>query len=325
VAITDNRSVATARGALPLSELGHTLTHEHLFVVDAEHVENYLDEAAVEAIIAAAAERLNEASAAGVGSVLDLTVHGVGRMIGWIERLSALTEVNLLVSTGVFVTAELPRIYSLRGPGTLMGGLDPMIEVFVRDIEVGIGSTGIRAAALKCVTDRPGITPAVERCMRAVAAAHRQTGVPIFTHTDAPTRRGLDQQRLLREEGVDLSRVVVGHSGDSDDLGYLETLLHAGSFVGLDRFGYAGPLSLGQRCDVVVELVRRGWRDRILLSHDAALHHAWMDPEVVGQLAPGSSFTYLFEVVFPELRDRGLTDEDLDAMMRENPQAVWAG
>src|SRR5437773_5391757 len=100
-----------------------------------------------------------------------------------------------------------------------------MTDMFVRDIEHGIADTGVKAAILKCATDEPGVTPGVERVLRAVAQAHRATGVPISTHTHALTRVGLEQQRIFREEGVDLTRVVIGHSGDTSDVGYLEELI----------------------------------------------------------------------------------------------------
>src|SRR5205807_2920715 len=131
-------------------------------------------------------------------------------------------------------------------------------EMFVRDIEQGIADTGVKAGILKCATDEDGLTPGVERILRAVAQAHRRTGVPISTHTHVATRRGLDQQRIFREEGVDLSRVIIGHSGDSTDLEYLEELLAAGSYLGLDRFGIDTITPFEQRIDTVVRLCERG-------------------------------------------------------------------
>src|SRR5205085_5015482 len=118
-----------------------------------------------------------------------------------------------------------PFYFHFQGPGTELGGPEIMAEMFVRDITEGIANTGVKAAILKCATDRPGVTPGVERVLRAVAQAHRRTGVPISTHTDARTRRGLEQQRIFAEEGVDLSRVIIGHSGDTTDLDYLQELI----------------------------------------------------------------------------------------------------
>ena len=97
----------------------------------------------------------------------------------------------------------------------MLDGPELMTEMFVRDIREGIAGTGVKAGILKCATDKPGMTPGVERILRAVAQAHKQTGVPISTHTHARTRRRLEQQEIFRQEGVDLNRVVIGHSGDN--------------------------------------------------------------------------------------------------------------
>ncbi len=96
--------------------------------------------------------------------------------------------------------------------------------------------------------------------LRAVAQAHRQTGVPISTHTHARSRRGLEQQRIFREEGVDLSRVVIGHSGDTTEIDYLEELIANGSYLGMDRFGIDTILSFEDRVDTVARLCERGPR-----------------------------------------------------------------
>ena len=106
----------------------------------------------------------------------------------------------------------------------------------------------MRAGILKVATDEQGVTADVEATLRGVARAHLQTGVPISTHTHAATRRGLEQQDVFEQEGVDLTRVVIGHSGDSDDLDYLEALMARGSYLGMDRFGlYGYPVEGGAR------------------------------------------------------------------------------
>ena len=105
---------------------------------------------------------------------------------------------------------------------------------------------------------------------------HRATGVPISTHTEPATRRGLEQQKVFESEGVDLSRVVIGHSGDTADLEYLEELLARGSYLGMDRFGLYGILSFEERVRTVVELCERGYVDKLVLSHDAACYNDWL-------------------------------------------------
>ena len=189
--------VNTARGPIDPSGLGVTLMHEHVFIMTTEVMQNYPeqwgDEAAREAD---AVERLNKLKVTGVDTIVDLTVIGLGRYIPRIARVAAATELNIVVATGVYTFNDVPFCFHYLGPGAPLGGPEIMTEMFVRDIEHGIADTGVRAAILKCATDKPGVTAGVERVLRAVAQAHRQTGVPISTHTHAETRRGLEQQRI---------------------------------------------------------------------------------------------------------------------------------
>ena len=269
----DTVTLNTARGAIDAAELGVTLMHEHVFIMTTEIIENYPEgwgdgaKREADAIV-----RLNELKSRGVDTIVDLTVIGLGRYIPRIARIAAATELNIVVATGLYTYNDVPMHFHYLGPGAPLGGPEIMTEMFVRDIEHGIADTGVKAAILKCATDEPGVTPGVERVLRAVAAAHRQTGVPISTHTHAASRRGLEQQRIFAEEGVDLSRVVIGHSGDTTDIAYLEELIAAGSYIGMDRFGVDVYLSTEERVKTVATMCERGHADRMVLSHDASCY-----------------------------------------------------
>ncbi len=266
----------TARGAIDTTDLGVTLMHEHVFILSPDITANYPevwgDEAKREDD---AIKRLNELKSRGVDSIVDLTVIGMGRYIPRIARVAAATDINIVVATGVYTYNDVPMYFHFTGPGSPLDGDEPMVEMFVRDIEHGIADTGIKAAILKCATDEPGVTPGVERVLRAVAKAHRLTGVPISTHTHAATRRGLEQQRIFAEEGVDLARVVIGHSGDTTDLDYLEELVGNGSYIGMDRFGVDVYLPFEDRVNTVARMCERGHADKMVLSHDAACFMDW--------------------------------------------------
>lgn len=316
-------NVETARGPISVDDLGRTLMHEHLFVLSAEHLMNYPDQLVEEEVIDRAVADLDELTAVGIDTIVDLTVLGLGRMVPWVQRVAERTKVNIVVATGVYIFQELPMLFGFRGPGTVLGGDDPMIDMFVSDIRAGIDGTGVRAAILKCATDEPGVTPAVERVLRAVAAAHLETGVPISTHTHAPSRRGLDQQRVFAGAGVDLSHVVIGHSGDTTDIAYLEELIANGSFLGMDRFGFDSIVSFDDRIDTVAKLCERGHAGRIVLSHDASSHNAWLDADVKRVLAPQLRFTHISNDVLPALRKRGVTEEQIGAMLVGNPRAIF--
>src|SRR5262249_61343346 len=125
--------------------------------------------------------------------------------------------------------------------------IDHVAELFIRDIPQGIGERGVKAAMSKCATDPAGVTPVIEGILRASARAQKATGVPISTHTWAAGRVGETQQASFAQEGVDLSRVIIGHSGDSEDLKYLRGLMERGSTIGMDRFGLESFLPTAKR------------------------------------------------------------------------------
>jgi len=315
----------TARGAVDVSELGVTLMHEHVFIMTTEIMENYPEswgdgaKREADAIV-----RLNELKSRGVDTIVDLTVVGLGRYIPRIARIAAATELNIVVATGLYTYNDVPMYFHYLGPGAVLGGPEPMVDMFVRDIEHGIADTGIKAAILKCATDEPGVTPGVERVLRAVAQAHRQTGVPISTHTHAASRRGLDQQRIFAEEGVDLSRVVIGHSGDTTDIGYLEELIAQGSYIGMDRFGVDAFLGFEDRVNTVATMCERGHADRMVLSHDASCYFDALPEETLPVALPNWHYLHIHDDVLPALRQRGVTEEQLTTMLVDNPRAIFS-
>jgi phosphotriesterase-related protein len=317
--------VQTVRG--PVADPGATLMHEHIFGLSPEILWNWpdipegwdLEERAREA-----AAKLNELKAAGVDTIVDLTVIGLGRYVPPVQRVAEQTEVNIVVATGLYTYDALPPYFGNRGPGTLFGGPDRLAEFFIRDITDGIGRTDVRAGMLKCATGRQGITPGVERVMRAVAEAHRATGVPITTHSESATRNGLDQQKLLAAEGVNLDRVVIGHAGDSTDLAYLEELLANGSYLGMDRFGIEFT-SFEDRVATVAALCERGHADRMVLSHDSYCFNDRFDPEVVRQRHPNYHLLHISRDVLPALRERGVTEAQIRQMLVDNPRRILGG
>ena len=315
----------TAQGAIDTADLGVTLMHEHVFILSPDITANYPevwgDEAQREADAIA---RLNELKSRGVDSIVDLTVIGMGRYIPRVARVAAATEINIVVATGVYTYNDVPMYFHYLGPGAPLGGPEPMIEMFVRDIEHGIGDTGIKAAILKCATDEPGVTPGVERVLRAVAQAHRETGVPISTHTHAETKRGLEQQRIFAEEGVDLTRVIIGHSGDTTDIGYLEELIAAGSYLGMDRFGVDAFLSTEERVKTVATMCERGHAEKMVLSHDASCYFDALPEATLPVALPNWHYLHIHNDVIPALRQRGVTDEQLTTMLVDNPRRIFS-
>ena len=323
--MTGQSEVETIRGAIPTSDLGVTLMHEHVFVLSPEimanHPEGWGDEKDRED---AAVEKLNALKAIGVDTIVDPTVIGIGRYIPRIQRVAARTDLQIVVATGLYTYNDVPMYFHFTGPGTALGGAETMTELFVRDITEGIADTGVKAAILKCATDAHGLTPGVERVLRAVAAAHRATGVPITTHTHAHSRRGLDQQRIFAEEGVDLSRVIIGHSGDTKDVAYLEELIAAGSYLGMDRFGVDNILSFDDRVDIVAQMCQRGHAGKMVLAHDASCYIDWLPEAALPLVLPNWHYLHIHNDVLPALRARGVSEDQITTMLVDNPRRIFS-
>src|SRR4051794_23786201 len=319
-----SRRIHIVGGEIAASELGRTLMHEHIFIRTPELQEawpgfmGWDDDAA----IAAANEKLKAIKASGVDTIVDMTAPGLGRQVRRVARAVEGTGLNVIVVTGYYTYTDLPFPMRYNGAGKLFNN-DPddsfLVDLFVRDIQEGIEGTDIRAGVVKCCTDEPGVTPDIERLIRAVAKAHLRTDAPIMTHTHAKTRRGLDQQRILREEGVDLSRVLIGHSNETSDLDYLTEMMDAGSYLGFDRCGLKIDHPLEDQQAALVELCRRGYAGQIVLSQDRHCTSDWFPEEGVLAALPEWHHGFVQETLIPGLLGDGVTQAQVDQMMHENP------
>jgi phosphotriesterase-related protein len=322
--------VETARGPVDTAELGVTLMHEHVFVHTADVQQNYPGEWGDEdARVADAVEKLQKAYDAGVRTIVDPTVVGLGRYVPRIERIAQQVPLNIVVATGLYTYGDVPFHFRYRGPALneVVGAEvpDPMVDMFVGDITDGVAGTSVKAGMLKCAIDAEGLTPGVERVMRAVAKAHLVTGVPITVHTHPATKTGLDVKRVMcDEEGVNPGRIVLGHSGDTPDADHLSELADAGFVLGMDRFGINLETTFEARADVLVEMCRRGYTDSMVLSQDASCYIDWIDPNVMAFL-PQWHYTHLFDDVFPYVLDAGVTQEQIDTMLVTVPARFFAG
>lgn len=128
--------------------------------------------------------------------------------------------------------------------------------------------------------------------------------------------------------GVAPDRVVLGHSGDSGDLDYLERMLQRGCYLGMDRFGHcAVSRSLDDRVATIVALCERGHADRLLLSHDLAVYFGVFGDwdAFLTRPAPEVDFTFVHQTVVPALENAGLAPDTLRSMLVDNTAAVLTG
>jgi phosphotriesterase-related protein len=315
--------VETVRGPVDAEALGTTLMHEHVFVLSEEIRANYSadwdeDERVDDAIL-----KLNALAKRGCQTIVDPTVVGLGRDIRRTIRVADGTSLNIIVASGLYTYDKVPPYFEYRVARG--GGRDPMAQLFIGDIAEGIAGTGVKAAFLKCAVDEPGMTPGVERVLRAVCQAHAETGAPVTVHTHPGSLTGRAVLEVLRAEKADLSKVVLGHSGDSTDLDYLSELADAGCLLGMDRFGLDVITPFEDRVGTVAAMCERGYADRMVLSHDASCHIDWFPAELIPRFAPAWHFEHLFDDVLPALRERGVTEAQIQTMLVDNPRRYFSG
>jgi phosphotriesterase-related protein len=310
--------VQTITGEIDSADLGFTLMHEHIMIANSSMRAAYADWVDVKKVIAFASEEARLAKAHGVSTLVDLTPINLGRDIDVMRAVAEAAEINVIAATGLYYNEE-----------PWMGGWEPdrIAEWFVKDIEQGIQGTHAKAGIIKCATDHDGVTPINEKLLRAAAKAHRATGLPISTHTDPAADTGPAQQAIFEDEGVDLSRVVIGHTGDTNDLDYIERVLSKGSFIGMDRFGIDSPVDTDGRVKTIVELAGRGYADRMVLSHDACCHIDFAPQDVIAQMRaaamPNWHFRHVPDDVIPALKAGGLTSAQIEQMTIGNPRRIF--
>jgi phosphotriesterase-related protein len=298
--------------------MGFTLMHEHILVgaagVYADYPE-FFGPDPMERVV----EALKTARAGGVDTIVDATTLDLGRDIRLLYEASRKTGVNIIACTGWWL--EIPRFFT---------GLsaDQLAEVFLREIEQGISGTDIKAGILKAAHDIDGVTPMGEIMLRAVARAHRRSGLPIMLHSYSPGRVGLQQLAILKDEGVALNRVKMDHSNDTMDVEYLIALMEEGCYLGLDRYPgmNVSPLS---RTRTMKALIDAGYADRLCPSHDGIILRILAANPVMTEeerlLKNPYGYLFIKNVVFPQLRAMGVSEEVIDGLCIKGPKKFFEG
>jgi phosphotriesterase-related protein len=307
-------------GPLDTAELGFTLTHEHVFTASAGILQTYPELFGdFAAFTAEAAATLREARDGGVQTIIDLTTLDLGRDARILADLARQTGVNIVAATGIW--RDIPRVFWNRTP-------DEIAALFVREIEQGIDGTGVKAGIIKVANDAEGVTREGEIILRAAARAAKLAGVRVSTHSYAPGRVGEQQLAIFEDEGLDPSRVYIGHSNDSTDLDYLEGLARRGVWLGLDRHQTMSPIGPDAegRAQTLAALIKGGWGDQLMVSHDWSVLGAGRssDPRATRRYNP-DGWLYATRKLFPRLLELGITQQQIDVLNRDNPRRFLGG
>ena len=316
-------TVNSVRGPLDTNQLGVTLMHEHICSTSAGFWQAWPDFfGGREKFIEGVSQTLAEAKAGGVDTFVDLTTIDLGRDIRLMAEVAERSGMNVIACTGHWLDPS--RSMEERTVEELTG-------LFTREIEQGIEGTDIKAGIIKVATDEPGVTDFIEKVLRAAARAHKATGAPITTHTAAKLRLGERQARIFEQEGVDPTRVYIGHSDDSDSVNYLSGLAERGYWIGLDRLPlgvFYPPPSVEERVDVAKALIDRGHAGKICFSHDTPLTMTLLPTATQAKFnarLPIEGILFVNKVFLPALKDKGVSDDTLRQIMVDNPRRYFEG
>jgi phosphotriesterase-related protein len=316
--------INTTTGAISEHDLGRTLVHEHVLVgypgwfMDTRLPPFRRRDALLQAV--EAFQRLHDY---GVRTVIDPCPSDLGRDVEFNAEVSQRSGVTLICTTGVYTEAfGIP--YTFRHLET-----EAITEIYIREIEDGIGATGIKAGLIKIATGDGAVSEYERRMLTAAAAAAKATGVPLISHTENCTC-GHDQIDIITGGGLPANRLLVGHSDGRDDHPYQASLAARGAYVGFDRFGLEVFNTDASRMRNVKQMIDAGYRDRVMLSQDSVT--CWMGnvpgvgtPDDIKRILPNWTMTHLFERVLPELLAMGVTQGDIDAVLVDNPRRFFEG
>jgi phosphotriesterase-related protein len=310
-------TVMTVTGPVPADRLGFTLMHEHIFLDltrDIAGRNSLLNDPEL------AARELALYRQAGGTTLVDQTTGGLrGHDHDITPTAHALAVRDVARRTGLQVVLGAGwyrepyyerRLWRMK--------TDQIAEELVRDVTAGLDGTDVRAGLLGEIGSHfTWISPVEERVFRAVARAHRRTGVSIATHAlNSPV--GLDQLAILEEEGVDPRRVVVGHAHSYPVPEYHAALARRGAFVSFDRLGYVQPYEHERMLEGIRRLVEAGLVGHVVLSQDVC----WRTDYVA---YGGRGYAFVPTGLREELRALGIGDEPFHRMTVDNPRRALTG
>ena len=315
--------INTVLGPLDTADLGFTLSHEHVLQSSAgiQHVyPEFIDR---EGTIADAVAAFRQARAEGVRTIVDVTTLDLGRDVRALNQVSQESGIQIICATGIWL--DIPRAFWTATP-------DEIAPLFIREIQDGIEGTGIKAGIIKVANGEDGVTPEGEIILRAASRAHIATGAPISTHTWAPGKTGEEQIRIFEDEGVELSRVYIGHSDGTGDIDYLAGMAEKGAYIGLDGFRVAGYRpgvpDMQERMVTAKKLIDAGFGHRVMLGHDwSVLGDMFGGKEARNELKSinPDGFLAITRRVLPRLRDMGLSEAQINDLMVDNPRRFFEG
>ena len=313
--------IRTVRGDIAPEELGVTATHEHLYCdqrlcqSDVDFPGTYAKMVLLDKDLVVS--ELAHFYAAGGRAIAEMTASGWGRDVAALKEISERSRIHVIAISGFYVEDCLPAFVD-------EVGIEELVDIIVQEGTEGADGTNIRTGLLKSGVGRPVIEGREAKCARAVARAQLRTGLAITTHTSASSRfevpggnLGMQHLDLFEEEGVDPSRVIIGHTDEKVDIRNLAAMARRGAYLQFDVIGKLHWMLDETRVEVLCQLVDKGYEKHLLLSSDRC-----REMELKAQGGPG--YDHVLRDFVPRLREAGFDDALLNCILAENPARVLA-
>lgn len=323
--------INTVLGSIEAKDLGVTMIHEHLAPREAipefEGGTRFVEPYGIDTIV----EQLLQAKKYGLDSIVDCTPYGMDRNVSALQTIAKRTGVNIIASTGFYKEPNIPAF-------AYQASVDELTNLMIRELTEQIDGKDCKAGIIKVGSSMREVNKVEEKIFRAAARAHRETGTPITTHATLGTA-GLDQVKILADEGVDFGKVVIGHTGLNSSFSYHKLLASYGALLGFDtigkeRFDYVRIETAGvyrfefekeayyiqdnHLVESIKALIDAGLVSQIVLSSDITRRESYINTKTFGSYG----YSYLLHRFLPMLRDAGVTEEEIQEMMVANPRRL---
>lgn len=254
----------------------------------------------------------------GGGSIVDTSPIGLGRDPLSLARISRSTGINVIMGAGYYISAVHP-------PDMDDKTEDQIALEIVNDITNGVDGTGLKSGIIGELGCTWPLTGNERKVLKSGALAQSETGAAITVHPGRNETAPFEILDVLEDAGADLTRVVIGHLDRTiHDVKTVLKLAERGCYLEYDFFGWEisyFPLSGmdmindGQRLDSIEMLIKEGHGQRVVIAHDMFGKHRL-------RKYGGHGFGHILENIVPRMRERGITDEAIDAILVVNPSRI---
>ncbi len=256
-------------------------------------------------------------------SVVDVTNVGIGRDPLALARISRATGLNIVMGSGYYSEKTWPDGF--------VPAEETITEHIVRDIEVGVEDTGIKAGLIGEIGTEWPISDNERMSLRAAAAAQKVTGAAINVHSGNSPACPFEIIAILDRAGADINHVAISHCDTRIfDHDTLVRLAETGCYIEYDCFGFEGwyerrmvlsednpvkcdlPNDAG-RIDALMRLINAGFLGQILISHDICMKYRLRH-------YGGAGYAHILDNVVPLMRAKGMAEAYINALLVENPK-----